>query len=254
MKLKQKPHKCDSGITGWKGKLQDQYEDFADFEHYDDEFYKINDDFVNECEEYLQKRAMSEGYVVDEANEAYQDDVPGQTTDWHQSIMNQAYKKWNDSSEAATAAGGKRMGMDDWFNSLEDIEQAAVATGKLNQQVENGGFSQWNGNGYQKVMEECLLETLPMIGGTASKTVLSFVEDLEGKRPLGDMDEDEQMEIVKDHAEEVLQYNSEAIDIDDFIGNYGEEEVTEALKEQMKDDATNTKLLEFIWDSKEELL
>ncbi len=32
--MKNKPHKCDSGITGWKGKLQDQYEDFADFEHY----------------------------------------------------------------------------------------------------------------------------------------------------------------------------------------------------------------------------
>jgi len=33
IKLIQQPHKCDSGITGWKGKLQNQYEDFADFEH-----------------------------------------------------------------------------------------------------------------------------------------------------------------------------------------------------------------------------
>ncbi len=31
--MKNKPHKCDSGITGWKGKLQDQYENFEDFEH-----------------------------------------------------------------------------------------------------------------------------------------------------------------------------------------------------------------------------
>ncbi len=31
--MRNKQHKCDSGITGWKGKLQDQYSDFAEFEH-----------------------------------------------------------------------------------------------------------------------------------------------------------------------------------------------------------------------------
>jgi len=61
--------------------------------------------------------------------------------DIHQKIMNVAYDKWDD-----------KQTMGDWFDKLLPIEKKAVALGKLNQQVCNGGFAQWFDNGYSGVM------------------------------------------------------------------------------------------------------
>jgi len=56
----------------------------------------------------------------------------------HQQIMDQAYKKWTD----------KSWDLSDFINVLDRVEREAVVLGKLNQQVENGGFMQWIDNGY----------------------------------------------------------------------------------------------------------
>ncbi len=66
-------------------------------------------------------------------------------TDYHQKLMNQAYEKW------FTDKDGRSEPMKVWFKKLTDLEKDAVALGKFNQQVCNGGFSQWVGNGYMKV-------------------------------------------------------------------------------------------------------
>lgn len=60
---------------------------------------------------------------------------------YHQGLMNHAYEKWESNESMAN-----------WFNSLSEIEQYAVAAGKFNQQVENGGISQWIFNDYAKIM------------------------------------------------------------------------------------------------------
>ena len=57
----------------------------------------------------------------------------------HQEIMNGAYDKWKE-----------KTSMKEWLFELTGLEKKAVALGKLNQQVCNGGFVQWCDNGYAK--------------------------------------------------------------------------------------------------------
>ena len=54
-----------------------------------------------------------------------------------QKIMDKAYNKWEGNES-----------MREWFEELTPIERKAVAIGKLHQQVNNGGFFQWDDNGY----------------------------------------------------------------------------------------------------------
>jgi len=54
-----------------------------------------------------------------------------------QKLMDQAYARWSEG-----------MGPDEFWAQLSAAEEVAVATGNLNYQVENGGFSQWLGNRY----------------------------------------------------------------------------------------------------------
>lgn len=63
-------------------------------------------------------------------------------TDVHQGLMDKAYDRWN--------GEWKGCGYDEFVNRLDHIERLAVLTGNFNYQVENGGFSQWFGNGYGK--------------------------------------------------------------------------------------------------------
>lgn len=74
----------------------------------------------------------------------------------HQAAMNTAYARWNRDIEREKM---RPEGVDDppkqdlslggFTNSLEDPERLAVVFGKLNQQVNNGGFYQWVYNGYK---------------------------------------------------------------------------------------------------------
>jgi len=73
---------------------------------------------------------------------------------YHQEIMDGAYDKWQ-----KDALSGP-IPMKVWFESLSEIEKDAVALGKFNQQVTNGGFIQWTQNGYVKVQFERLQQAL----------------------------------------------------------------------------------------------
>lgn len=89
----------------------------------------------------------------------------------HQGLLNLAYNRWTEANEAR----GKHIPMADWFGSLSEIEQAAVALGKLNQQVCNGGFNQWFDNGYAQVMADTCLKALaamPQTGTVQEVTAL----------------------------------------------------------------------------------
>lgn len=59
------------------------------------------------------------------------------TEDLHQKLMNEAYDRFKPG-----------MSLQDFWDQLDAKERVAVFLGNLNYQVENGGFSQWHGNGY----------------------------------------------------------------------------------------------------------
>lgn len=63
----------------------------------------------------------------------------------HQRLMNEAYDRWN-----SPPLQGKSY--QDFLMKLTPIHRDAVVLGNLNYQVENGGFSQWLGNGYGETM------------------------------------------------------------------------------------------------------
>lgn len=67
-----------------------------------------------------------------------------------QDFMNKAYDKWDDNTQDMSA----------WFMSLTPFEKEVVAIGKFNQQVNNGGFSQWSFNGYKKVQQYTVKKVL----------------------------------------------------------------------------------------------
>jgi len=73
---------------------------------------------------------------------------------YHQLIMDGAYDKWQKQGD------GRSEAMEDWFERLTDLEKDAVAIGKFNQQVCNGGFAQWVGNGYMEVQFKRLQQAL----------------------------------------------------------------------------------------------
>lgn len=84
-----------------------------------------------------------------------------QTEDIHQAIMDIAYDKWQKHNrkveeELQNIPEEQRReyykknawDMQDWLLTLSKREQEAVALGKLNQQVCNGGWAQWVSNNY----------------------------------------------------------------------------------------------------------
>lgn len=74
--------------------------------------------------------------------------------DFHQQLMNEAYAQWQQGDPAS---------YDEFVESLDEAHQAAVLLGKLNYQVENGGFVQWYRNGYSSQIERLkgYLDQLP---------------------------------------------------------------------------------------------
>jgi hypothetical protein len=66
--------------------------------------------------------------------------------DYHQELMNEFYDFWQGSGLERKVALAK----------FDDLHQAAVMLGNLNYQVTNGGFNQWNFNGYSEDIEELL--------------------------------------------------------------------------------------------------
>jgi hypothetical protein len=71
-----------------------------------------------------------------------------------QKLMSEAYKTWE---------GRNDWSYSDFVNSLDHAHCVAVVIGNLNYQVENGGFSQWHGNGYSAA-RHALREALGSVG------------------------------------------------------------------------------------------
>lgn len=114
------------------------------------------------------------------------------TPDYHQQLMDKAYDKFGDEDN-----------LSDWYNKLDYTEKTAVAIGKLNQQVENGGFLQWYDNGYANVMvndAESILDSMEQTEEVTSvlkllqeyKKIKSEYDDAkEEKYGYGDDDDDD---------------------------------------------------------------
>lgn len=66
--------------------------------------------------------------------------------DFHQDLMNEFYAYWQKNNIPRKEA----------LEKFSDLHQAAVMLGNLNYQVGNGGFSQWDMNGYSEDIEELL--------------------------------------------------------------------------------------------------
>lgn len=67
----------------------------------------------------------------------------------HQELMDKAYNRWADGEF-------KSLSLKDFFEKLPVLEQTAVALGNLNYQVGNGGFYQWEDNGYKDAHKDFL--------------------------------------------------------------------------------------------------
>ncbi len=61
-------------------------------------------------------------------------------TDRHQELMDRAYDRWQSEDN--------NWSKQDFYDQLDAKERLAVFTGNFNYQVCNGGFGQWDGNGY----------------------------------------------------------------------------------------------------------
>jgi hypothetical protein len=68
-------------------------------------------------------------------------------TDCHQAIMNVAYELWTGNVQGRPEISYDQF-IDRVANTYGDLAVLAVLTGKYNQQVENGGHSQYVDNGY----------------------------------------------------------------------------------------------------------
>jgi hypothetical protein len=68
--------------------------------------------------------------------------------DIHQSLMDQAYKKYQANEE---------WSYKEFVTSLDFKEKVAVLTGNFNYQVCNGGFMQWHDNGYSSEAGQMLI-------------------------------------------------------------------------------------------------
>ena len=91
------------------------------------------------------------------------------TTDYHQTLMDEAYGVWQ---------SNKDMRYVDFVDSLGGGKHAfAVLTGNLNYQVENGGFSQWNLNGYSRKADELIRLLTKFNENEVIKEVCDIVEE-----------------------------------------------------------------------------
>ena len=61
-------------------------------------------------------------------------------TDTHQTLMDAAYDRWQ--------AEDNNWSREEFYDQLDAGERLAVFAGNFNYQVCNGGFEQWDGNGY----------------------------------------------------------------------------------------------------------
>lgn len=111
-----------------------------------------------------------------------------------QDIMDEAYKKFEDD-----------IGYGEFIGRLSTKEKLAVLTGNLNYQVGNGGFSQWDLNGYSDKGHELIELVSKYVKGKASKQVIEIVQDV--------LNEIEDFEINKNELEEDIEREEDADEV-----------------------------------------
>ena len=86
----------------------------------------------------------------------------------HQGILDKCYDRWQKSDPM--------WPMEEFWEQLDPEEYFAVMTGKLNQQVENGGFLQWYDNQYGTAeIVNYLIETLPRLNTVSCMQVVELL-------------------------------------------------------------------------------
>jgi len=88
--------------------------------------------------------------------------------DTTQFLMDKAYARWQHSS-------AKNWSYMEFLSHLPQVEKYVVVIGNLNYQVENGGFSQWHGNGYSDSFS-LLQAALDEIGTPTAEAVFDIVK------------------------------------------------------------------------------
>lgn len=100
------------------------------------------------------------------------------TTDKTQELMDAAYNRWQKN----------HWSQEDFWAQLSPREKVAVYVGNLNNQVCNGGFSQWHFNGYSNCSDE-LLQILPRLGDASQKVAKMITSVLSEEEEHEDWDE-----------------------------------------------------------------
>lgn len=90
--------------------------------------------------------------------------------EYHQELMDKAYDFWNQP--------GNEMDWSQLQDAVSDVEKAALVIGKMNQQVENGGWTQWIDNGYFGDIDT-IQSYVSQIPGPASKKVYEILSRVE---------------------------------------------------------------------------
>ena len=98
-----------------------------------------------------------------------------------QALMDDAYDRWQ---RINAENPNNPWTFEDMLDNCSELERHAVALGKLNQQVENGGFIQWVDNGYGPDTIDTLCDILPKMGPVSRKVLDMCVK-------FGDWDETE---------------------------------------------------------------
>lgn len=104
--------------------------------------------------------------------------------------MDRAYDRWQKA----------HWSQENFWAQLSPREKVAVYVGNLNNQVCNGGFSQWVFNGYSDCSEE-LLQILPLLGDTSREVarLIGDVLDEENQHLWSDDDDGDDWDYSKDY-------------------------------------------------------
>lgn len=110
----------------------------------------------------------------------------------HQEIIGECYDRWKDHNAADPV---NAWSFEDFWDQLSSKERFAISTGKLNQQVENGGFLQWYHNGYGiPDVVTYLLRVLPRVKTASSLKVEDLLRQYNDAVELYDENEDKENE------------------------------------------------------------
>ena len=113
---------------------------------------------------------MSVNDVVVDVENVVEEDI-------HQQIMNEAYEMWQDHDKEAIDDDNYRAqwSFGQFVDECTPIQQVAVTIGKLNEQVGNGGFEQWDDNGYIEALD-VLKDSLTLIGTNTANSVMGILD------------------------------------------------------------------------------